>query len=59
MIEPEATCWRISGTASLSRGNERPRAAHDFAGDNYDLALAGLFLSEPTVFAVGPSGSLA
>jgi hypothetical protein len=32
--------------------NERPRAAHDFAGDNHDLALASLFLSKTAVLAI-------
>jgi hypothetical protein len=38
---------------ALARHNERQGAASDFTGDNYDLTLAGLFLSEPAVFAIG------
>jgi hypothetical protein len=56
MIEPEATCLRISGTASLSRGTTNGKStAPNLASDNHDLALARLFLSEPPVFAIGLS----
>jgi hypothetical protein len=37
---------------ALPRHNERPGAAPHFAGDNHDLALASMFLSEATVFAI-------
>jgi hypothetical protein len=33
---------------ALARHNERPGAAHHFTGDNYDLALASLFLRKPS-----------
>jgi hypothetical protein len=36
---------------ALARHNERPGAAPHFAGDNYDLALAGLFFGKTTSLA--------
>lgn len=38
---------------ALARHNERPGATVHLAGDNYDLAFAGLFLRESTVLAIG------
>ena len=38
---------------TLARHNERPGAAHNFAGDNHDRSPTCLFLSEPTVNAIG------
>ena len=38
---------------ALARDDERPSAAHHFARDNYDLALAGLLLRQPAVLAIG------
>ena len=38
---------------ALARHNERPSATRHFASNNHDLALAGLFFSEPTVLAIG------
>jgi hypothetical protein len=40
---------------ALARHNERQGTAPNLAGDNHDLALARLFLSEPPVFAIGLS----
>ena len=37
---------------ALARHNERQGAAPNLASNNHDLALASLFLSEPTIFAV-------
>jgi hypothetical protein len=34
---------------ALARHDERPGAAHDFAGDNHDLALAGLHIGSSAV----------
>jgi hypothetical protein len=38
---------------ALTGHDKRQCAAHNFASDNYDLALAGLFLGEPAVNAIG------
>ncbi len=38
---------------ALARHDERQGAAHDFARNNHDLALAGLFLGKTTVNAIG------
>jgi hypothetical protein len=40
---------------ALARHNGRQGTAPNLAGDNHDLALARLFLSEPPVFAIGLS----
>ena len=37
---------------ALARHDERQGAAQDLAGDDYDLALAGLFLGEPAILAI-------
>jgi hypothetical protein len=38
---------------ALARHNEWQCAAPNLASDNHDLALAGLFLSQPPVLAIG------
>jgi hypothetical protein len=40
---------------ALARHNERQGTAPNLASDDYDRALAGLFLSESTTFAIGLS----
>jgi hypothetical protein len=40
---------------ALTRHNERQGAPSDLTSDNNDLALAGLFLGKPAVFAIGLS----
>jgi len=40
---------RIYATSPLSRGTIRIALAHDFAGDNYNLPLAGLLLHTATI----------
>ena len=38
---------------AFARHNEGQGAAPNLASDDHDLALAGLFFSEPTVLAIG------
>jgi hypothetical protein len=41
------------GRRAFPRHDKRQGPAHDLAGDNNDLALAGLFLGEAPVSAIG------